>query len=119
MSSLEWSRQGLRESRNPPREEAYALDAEVKIKLPCRYLLRVVTVLVGECESYLDDFEQVHVTSHSLVVVVGGSLEGAYWSRDNTWKFSVLDEAWKSSGCGVAAGRLQTGVPERHKDSRQ
>ncbi len=40
-----------------PREEAYALDAKVKVKLPCRHVLRVVAVLVGERESYLDDLE--------------------------------------------------------------
>ena len=57
MSSLERHQQGLRESRNPPREEAYALDAKVKVKLPCRHFLRIVAVLVGESESYLDNFE--------------------------------------------------------------
>jgi hypothetical protein len=73
-------------------EQHNALNAKVKVKLPCRHFLRIVAVLVGEGESYLDDFEQVHVTSHSLVVIVGGSLEGAYWTRDDTGKFCVLRE---------------------------
>ena len=80
-----------RTPRNPPERE-HALNAKVKVKLPCRHFLRIVAVLVGEGESYLDDFEQVHVTSHSLVVIVGGSLEGAYWTRDYTGKFCVLRE---------------------------
>ena len=91
MSSLE-QRQSV--SRKLPRGGAYALDAKVKVKLPCRNILRVVTVLVGEGESNLDDFEQVHVTSHGLVVVVGGSLKRAYWTRNDSRKFSVLGEAW-------------------------
>jgi hypothetical protein len=115
MSSLE-RRQSV--SRKLPGVEAYALDAKVKVKLPCRHLLRVVTVLVGEGESYLDDFEQVHVTSHRLVVVVGRSLKSAYWTRHDSRKFCVLGEAWERSGSGVAAGYLQTGVPKRQMDSR-
>lgn len=51
------SQQGSKRAEIPREEEAYALDAKVKVKLPCRHVLRVVAVLVGERESYLDDLE--------------------------------------------------------------
>lgn len=68
----------------------HGLDAEVKVKLPCRHVLRVISVFVRECESDLDDLEQVNVAPHGLIVVIRGCLEGADWSRDNTRELGVL-----------------------------
>jgi hypothetical protein len=51
-------------------ERKHTLDAEMKIELPCRHVLRVVAVFVGKREADLDDLEQVHVTAHRLIVVV-------------------------------------------------
>jgi len=47
-----------------------ALDAKMKIELPGRHVLGVVSVFVGKREADLDDLEEVHVTAHRLIVVV-------------------------------------------------
>ena len=67
-----------------------ALDAEVEVELPRGHVLWVVPVLVRDGEADLDDLQQVDVTPHGLVVVVGGGLERPYWPSYNTWKFCVL-----------------------------
>jgi len=41
--------------------------------------------------SQLDHLEHVDVTSHSLVVIIGASLEATYWAGDDTGKLGILN----------------------------
>lgn len=70
--------------------EKNALDAEVEVELPRGHVLWVVPVLVRDGEADLDDLQQVDVTPHGLVVVVGGGLERPYWPGYDARKLGVL-----------------------------
>lgn len=67
-----------------------SLYTEFEIELPGARLWRKLALAVRECQSNLYDFEQVHIASHSLIVVVRRRFETSYRSGDYTWKFSVL-----------------------------
>lgn len=67
-----------------------SLDTEVKIELPGRDILWQVPVLVCEGEPHLNNLEQVDVTPHGLVMVVGRRLERAYRPCYNTGEFGIL-----------------------------
>lgn len=68
------------------------VDAESEVELPCADVGRQVTVLVAQCDAELNEFEQVDVTAQRLVVVVRRTLECAYWPRNDTWEFGVLQK---------------------------
>ncbi|KAJ7289719.1 hypothetical protein C8J57DRAFT_1214041 [Mycena rebaudengoi] len=53
-------------------------------------VLRKLPILVRQRYANLDDFEDVYVAAHYLIVVVGGSLEGTHWARDDAGKFCIL-----------------------------
>lgn len=67
-----------------------SLDTEVEIELPGRDVLWQVPVLVCESEPHLNDLEQVDITPHGLVMVVGRRLERAYRPCYNTREFGIL-----------------------------
>ena len=74
-----------------------SLYAEVKVELPCRHVLGIVSVFVGQCDADLYYLEQVDVTSHSLVVVVRGRLKRSNRTRDDARKLGIL-RGYKSLG---------------------
>lgn len=69
------------------------LDTKLKVKLPRRYVLRIVPFFIRQGYAYLNDLEKVYVTTHGLVVVVGRSLEGTNRACNYAWKFGVLRAA--------------------------
>lgn len=84
MSSLDRGQDVLGERKQ------HLLHAEVEVELPCRDILRIVPILVRECDADLYYLEQVDITSHRLVVVIGGRLERANRARNDTRKFGIL-----------------------------
>ena len=62
----------------------------MEVELPSRDILWVVPILVRKRKANLNRFEQVNVTSHGLVVIVGRRLERAYWARHDPRKFGIL-----------------------------
>ena len=49
----------------------YVLCTELEVELPCGHVCGEGAILVGQCETDLDNLEEVDITSHCLVVVVG------------------------------------------------
>lgn len=68
-----------------------SLDTEFEVELPSRTLFRKVSLLVCERDADLNDLEQINITSHRLVVVIGGCLESSYWASHNSREFRILD----------------------------
>ena len=92
-----------------------SLHAEVEVELPSGNILGIVAVLVCQRKADLDDLEEVDITSHRLVVVVGRRLEGTDRTRDNTRELSVLV-------CNQSAADRQTRKrtsPLRRRDTCQ
>lgn len=87
MSSLLTSRQYTRSSS---KEIISAPDAELEIKLPRCDILRKVALLVCECDPDLNEFQEVDIASHGLVVVVRGGLKSTNRPRNHSWELSIL-----------------------------
>lgn len=85
----------------------------MEVELPCWHILGIVSFLVRKCDAYLDDLEQVYITPHRLVMIVGGCLEGTYWSCHNSRKFSVLKQR---SVTGNHAVGQRWWIPLLHRD---
>ena len=62
----------------------------MEVELPCGHVLGVVPILVRDGQADLDDLQQVDVTPHGLVMVVGGGLERPYWPSYDARKLGVL-----------------------------
>lgn len=103
MSSLWASRQ---DSRSSSKEIISAPDAELEVELPRRDILRKVPFLVCECDPDLNEFQEVDITSHGLVVVVRGGLETTDRPCNNSWELSVLHSRYGSMALdGYSCGR--------------
>lgn len=59
-------------------------ETKLEIELPCRVVGRCVAVLVHECETELDDLEEIYVAAKQLILVIGCGTELADGSRDDT-----------------------------------
>lgn len=71
-------------------ERKDSLDAKSEIKLPGTTRLRKLPVLIRKRDPDLDDFQQIDVTPHRLIMVIRGRLERANWASDDSGKFCIL-----------------------------
>jgi len=100
---------GLRSSSN---EIISAPDAELEVELPRRDVLRKVSLLVCKCDPDLNEFQEVDITSHGLVVVIRRGLESTDRPRNNSWELSILHSKYGSMALdGYSCGRS---TPLRH-----
>jgi len=64
--------------------------AKVKVELPCRVVLRKVSIIIRQCNSDLNELEQLNITPHCLIMVVRRCFEGSNRSCYNTRELCVL-----------------------------
>ena len=75
----------------------YVLCTELEVELPGGDVLWEVAILSRQSNTDLDDLQEVHITPHGLVMIVGGCLEGSNRSRDHPRELCVLSEGIDAS----------------------
>lgn len=65
-------------------------EVELEIELPRGRSWGIFPLFVHEGKAQLDDFQQVHVTTQQLVLIVSVAPEFPDWSGHHAWKLSVL-----------------------------
>lgn len=64
-------------------------EAQLEVKLPRATIRWVLAVAVGEGETDLDHFKEIHITPHGLVVVVRNIPEGTHGSGHNSRELCI------------------------------
>jgi hypothetical protein len=62
----------------------------VKVELPGRSVGGKIAVLVCKSDTNLDDFEQIDIAAHRLIVIVAAGFKAPNWARNYSRKFGIL-----------------------------
>lgn len=72
------------------KSKVYTLFIELEVKLPSRALWWVMTLLISQCDSHLDDLQKIDVAPHRLVMVFRRRLERTNRPRYDAREFGIL-----------------------------